>query len=1114
MKTKHLFLATALMASFAACTNEEIVSDVQQNVATDRPTVENVKLTFGENVDSRLVYNKGYKWESTDVIGALLMDNVTDSWHNEKAAWQQKYTLTHHIHTSYPFTYNTEDKTWGTPAKMLEGNYFFAFPFESYEGKRQVAHSLIAQEQVGVGAEVRAESYAKNQFFIGYDRIVAGTQAEEALNNVTMTPVLGAIQLQIVNTGTQDYHINKVVLKGEDLGSVLTFNPASEDYWINTEEQDANGNDIWEQKFRVSPYNYLGETVFNTANYLDLEEEKGYYTLNQAYNKKYDKEEALLNVVKTLKSDHDGFSQLYIKGTEEERLLEAEAGNTAYVLIMATPDDEVQKGKLKLDIYTDEGVVVGIDLTTINKEINELKGVSAVTSSKVKAIGPNVVNTIKVQIDDNSFNVPTTMPVYNNDDLLQFIKWNANEVGARTVYATLEKDVTLTSEMVETLALNKSLELVITGDATVTLAEDLDEDVLDLKNLTIAAVDASEAEAELEKDYAAPAVKVLGELVLTKKSDAVGEITVVEGAELSVNDKMVNNVTIVNDGTLTIGEKAYITSGLITNNATMVVEQDAYVKTHIYNNDTLENEGNLTKGVYNAKDATITLGDDAVLALASNNGLVVTVDGAKVTGKNNGGRIEFEEGASVSVSGGIVYREVEGAVKNEVRTSAYRSPVNTWVLVGDATFAENSDITNVEIDGNYDIEVAAKKLLYIGGTLTINGVTVTDGAIEAINVIVKEDAEWTNLGTVKVHAKDGIDNEGAVENKGTVRLPNTSTDYTPGDWEGNDAGKYDPLAGTYRQSTMNDAVAVWAKYWETWVGNAGTSGFDGNPYNYESFVKVLNRENNSYENWADLKAAIVSAYYQSSDESYDSALTEANQKMFSTTDCADYEPAEFKEAVRLVLTEYSYGYDKYGVWGLINVLNAQNELIYGDSKYTNYGTFVKNYGPVAYVFEDMEEVRNYIASVSMNDADYVDADVFEEDFNKAMAAWAIPANVIENAVKASEISNHFMLETDDIVAFAKLWAENVGTFNVNGNFDTTTSDQNNLTRMVEWFDNLYKLTADKKENWSNATIDTYNEIMTYKTFIKSLKGDEYTPAQISVASGKFESLELVGNFKK
>ena len=91
MKTKHLFLATALMASFAACTNEEIVSDVQQNVATGRPTVDNVKLTFGENVDSRLVYEGKWKWEATDKIGALLMDNVKPSWNHEMDAdWSDK----------------------------------------------------------------------------------------------------------------------------------------------------------------------------------------------------------------------------------------------------------------------------------------------------------------------------------------------------------------------------------------------------------------------------------------------------------------------------------------------------------------------------------------------------------------------------------------------------------------------------------------------------------------------------------------------------------------------------------------------------------------------------------------------------------------------------------------------------------------------------------------------------------------------------------------------------------------------------------------------------------------------------------------------------------------
>ena len=128
MKTKHLFFATALVASFASCTNEEIVE--QQGVANvERPTVENVKLNFvGEGVESRLAFgSNGYAWEADDVIGALNMDQPASG-----NKWSTKYDLKNFINTSYPFTYDAEAGTWGTPGKMLEVNYFFAFPFADY----------------------------------------------------------------------------------------------------------------------------------------------------------------------------------------------------------------------------------------------------------------------------------------------------------------------------------------------------------------------------------------------------------------------------------------------------------------------------------------------------------------------------------------------------------------------------------------------------------------------------------------------------------------------------------------------------------------------------------------------------------------------------------------------------------------------------------------------------------------------------------------------------------------------------------------------------------------------------------------------------------------------
>ena len=1035
MKTKHLFLATALMASFAACTNEEIVSE-QQNVAAGRPTVDNVKLTFGENADSRLVYNKGYKWEATDVIGALLMDNVRESlagWHSEKPTWHEKYILSHHIHTSYPFTYNTEDKTWGCNAKMLEGNYFFAFPWESYDGQRQVSHSLIAQEQVGVGAEVRAESYANNQFFIGYDRIIAGTQATEALNNVEMTPVLGAIQFQIVNTGTQDYHINKVVLKGTDLASVLTFDP-------------------------TSPY-------FNTANYLGLDDEAIYNA-----DEDYDKEAALLSVVKKVNSEYDGFSQLYIKGTEEERLLAAEAGNTAYVLVMATPDDEVKLGELTLDIYTDEGVVVDIDLTRINKEIKDGKS-TAITSSKVKAIGASVVNTIKVQIDDNSFNVPTDMEVFNADDLLQFIQWNANEVGAREITATLKKDATLTAEMIEILASNKNVELTIDGEALLTIAADVDADVLDAKNL------------DIKTD-----IKVLGELILTKDSDKnVGTITVEEGAELSIFDKQVNSKTIVNNGTLTIGEKANLTSGSIENNGEMTVAENAYVKVAVENFGEIENNGTMNKGVANAKDATITLGEDAVLTLTSNAGLVITEDGAVVSGTNATGRIKYVDGAKVTATG-IIYREVEGAVANEPVDAAGNSKtnVNTWVVVDDITFAADAKIANIEIEGNYDIEVASTKKLEVGN-LTITGITSTDGTIVAGTVTVEEDAEWINLGAVTATT---IVNEGAVDNKGQVYLPHTATDKTPGEWEGNDATIGNAPAVT-TQEKMDAAVAAWASTWKI----AAPEYFNGNPYDFKGFIATLKTQWDAPNGtaWSTYKTTLVTAYYGTSE----AKVTEANNKMFNLdvntatgmAYCYDFEPAEFKAAVVKALSGANNTY----------LNEAKKALINSTASSLDYGKFIVDLDPVAKVFSSMEEVRNNIAVQA--------AEKLNLSFEVELALYAITTTDIQNAITATENGDNWMLESDDIVAVAELWAKYSSEFSNAKSFDTTTSTNNTRERLMDWFELIY--TSKNQDQWSEAMKDHWAEIKVYKLFIEGLDERAYTANQISMASGVYNASALV-----
>lgn len=746
MKTKHLFLATALMASFAACTNEEIVSDVQQNVATGRPTVDNVKLTFGENVDSRLIYNKGWKWEATDKIGALLMDAPTDKWHVINTPWAEKYELSHHIHTSYPFSYNSEEGTWGTPGKMLEGNYFFAFPWESYEGQRQVAHSLINQKQTGVTADVRAESYADNQFFIGYDRIVAGTQDAEALDNVSMTSILGAIELRLVNTGTQTYNINKVVLSGDKLASQLTFDPKD-------------------------TYEYLTEEKFNSANYLDLDEEKA-WTLDESYNKKYDRDEALRMVVKPIADENnDNFAQIIIEGEDREMLPDAE--NTAYILIMANPFEVETADELYLSIYTDEGYVSGIDLTKINKSSSKY---GYVTDAKVEEVHPEVKNVIEIQLDDNAFETPEAMDIYNTQDLEQFILWNAKISGKREISATLKKNVELTEAAYEALIGKDNLELTIEGEKVLTLAAELPTDVLDAENLV------------LDDEVA---VKVLGEVVLTKASEKPASIEVVEGAELTINDSQVKTVNVVNYGALTIGKNGNLaTSSAIENNGTMTVAAGANVKAAITNNKTIELAGDLHNVALNAEEAVITMEEGAIMDVTTNEGIIETEDEVELTVATNKGFIAFVEGADVAVTTekGYTARKVSGNVPNESTDPA--SPVNTWVVTKDATFAADASIKHMIVEDGADITVAKNKTLTVQN-LIIQGVTTTEGTIKVVGpnntagtLIVEEDGDLTNDGNIE--GQGVFKNYGYIDSNDNIKfnIAGYETDFVEGDYKG------------------------------------------------------------------------------------------------------------------------------------------------------------------------------------------------------------------------------------------------------------------------------------------------------------------------------------------
>ena len=756
MRTKHLFFATALMASLAACTNENIADVQQGNSAVERPAVENVKLNFVGGAESRLTFNGGWAWSATDSIGALLMDtpNSTD----KNAKWTDRYTLQSYVNTSYPFTYNAADETWGCPGKMLEGNYFFAFPWSSYDGGRFVKHSLINQAQNGVSEAAKYESYADNQFFIGYSQIKKGT-AFDVLEDIEMTSVLGAIQVKIVNNGSKTYHINKIQLNGSDVVSELTFNPTNAKYGVKTDDDAFNTHSSW----------------FNFAYYTGNDQATEWvYDEDAEIMEEYNRAEALRAVVN--KSGTGAVAQLDVTGAADERAIAK--GATGYVVIMTQSVAKV--ADLSLTIYTDEGVIKNIDLDKVTAKT----GVTYAPA--IEKIAPDVANTVVVKFEDSALESLNSLEIHTEGDLLQLLGWNENVDLATKVTATLKADVEFTKEMYDIVKANKLIDLIVSGsDYELTLDENIPANIFEDKQITLS-VGKIVAENDIE---------------LTKKSACTAQLTIAEGATLTIDSKddaffanVVNEGTIEveavkfdlknvkNFGVINVAEGADIKN--IVNYG--VVNNNGYLQT-VTNNDTWTNE----EGKVVEVEAIINLAEGAVLKGLTNDAVVNAAKNSRIGGTNNGliacadNTIVFETGFTNNLMIALAVEDTNITEKQYTNTK-----INTLILNGVATVKHaNTGIDYlIAMEGaelKADNKVAASfKGLIVEGDATLTSVLTGDNASSITfteDLVVEEGATLVN--NANVYVKTSIENDGLIKNNAAVTVKtNGYTEGKNGEW--------------------------------------------------------------------------------------------------------------------------------------------------------------------------------------------------------------------------------------------------------------------------------------------------------------------------------------------
>ena len=797
------------MALFAACTNDDFISNeqgIQSGDAAMRPTVDVTLNVLGDGADTRLAFDSedGYEWQTNDTIGALLMDKVLGETrpHQEEwkdLVWTQKYGLVDYINTDYPFV-RQSDGTWQTNAKMLEGNYFFSFPYASYTGNREAVHSLGEQIQDGTSAEALREAYAKNQFFVGYARIHAGTEGGDVMSaNLEMTPMLGAVGVTVKSVGTGTLQVKKIVLQSEDFSTLIKIDPTKALY------KGENGNHegyVLDGTKLTTWGNVTGDNYFNYANYEEMQRSGDTWTYLPEFAEKYadetlvnnteksanyNRQEALRAVVNPIKEGvgADDRAELTVLNAPVQK-----AQEEANFLIMTNIYENKAEAKpIFAYVYTDRGMAGPVQISSVKGEIEtDENGVtSVITNNPIVEIAPGVTNKVTLEIDNNSVQDPENMNTYNEEDLLQFIEWNQDK--ARVYTASLQNDVVLTKEMTDLLTAKgvTSKLQIYTNGKKLYIDEDAATNILDYVYVSY---DADNKDANSQS--ATATIIVNNDLTLGTNSLVSGTHT--PGSINKGNITLSNQLEVAEGASVTVSSDIkYLTSGDHKNQALTIAKNEGTVTingavdklTIAENKAEVEINKNVTFAANskNKENAVITIGEGATVncgnattsylwnvgkkdeyAVIYNNGTIMNLDnqawgkviaGAKSTTNVNNNA----ENGIIDISSSIKANwKINGTNNGHVSyTATAAQPVSI-------TDVKNSLITELVLDGGTITAVDAETGKDKSADATATSVT---------KIVVKEnggvlgEAEKNEANT-KIHERTSFPKVKNVETNGNV----------------------------------------------------------------------------------------------------------------------------------------------------------------------------------------------------------------------------------------------------------------------------------------------------------------------------------------------------------
>lgn len=822
MKTKTLVSAMALPLLLAACSQEEFVSQSNNQGLDGRKVVGNVTFNL-EMPETRMVIEGGrYQWVGGDQFGACLMDEFMDNGVNwGEAGWWDQFNVKDYIQTNYPFTRGEgENASWSSEAVMQEGNYFFYFPYNSNLGGKRTPIRLEVPTEQTIDVN-NPYGVLSKQLFVAYSPVYAEEGKTKESVNIRMEPLLAFPGFGLKNVGTGSLNITRIAFVADGgFSKVMEVVPAT--------------------------------GSFSGATYLAQDEAT--------------QRETLKGIVRA--DDEEKADKINLSFGENGYQLGSQSTVNALMLI---PEGTYKNPKLY--IYSNYGLAIA-DLNEPHRDGGSTPGATNITNNRALTnIAYNDGAYVEITFDNTSFAQPDEMVVSSTEDLEDLLQWSANTTDASQDFtANVQGDnVQISKKVCDMLAANPRLNLVVTSNdanAPVTITIPAEASVNTLDRITFDNVKVvNKAALSVHDDFGYNSTDQEGIIELTNESGAsitltgnnyglTNTIVVNKGTLTFAHDMTVNagnypaaggegRIENAKDATMVIASDLNVASGGLINNGQLTINSGVEVTARIVNNATLNLNGTWnTKFAAGVNNGTITVAAGAELKVdtentnnkyvnegtvnnsgavynLTNNDLVnqVTAGASYIGAAGGNGRVDNTVCSQQTVaadSEDIIVTVTEAADAKDLNTLLKRAQAEivvfnnaTGLTLDAADVNANNvfefEIPSIEINGDFTITTPEDMTLNFqrgedkaGSTdLTVNSGRTVISALSNVTmgtknygakIKVNAGAELVvqNNATLGADANINFSGDGKLSNYGTINNWNPSSTL---DWSGNQPNK-------------------------------------------------------------------------------------------------------------------------------------------------------------------------------------------------------------------------------------------------------------------------------------------------------------------------------------